>query len=305
MYQIRRSSQASWARPSLRIPDVANRSQKRGDHADDLFNWMNSLDEGFAEYVLAERSDSKTFLAKSNTRQCNFLVWCFFDDQHPYFYKLMIVRFTNRLTTIFQKCIQSAIDAVVVPSQATQLILCDAYLFLSDTLNSLIRFNFHPLGDDSENLIMSEINKHKSGSFKYRMDGARSRLRPHNFGINEQLGMAFAQLKEVFSVIYEMTFGKVFRTIKNFLFRCLSSTKKESKNTTQDYSLSELREWDFRLAIHDFRYKVKDCFIKELNGTPKTVLLTLTFPIWFPWMLVKLMKPSRREKTDFSRQDKS
>ncbi len=82
---------------------------------------------------------------------------------------------------------------------------------------------------------------------------------------------------------------------RSFEYRKTRDKRLSGKGKRKKDGLSELREWDSRLASHYRRTRLKEWLIREFNGTPKTLFLFITSPFWVPWMLIKSKKQTDRK----------
>ena len=298
MYRSILLYQANSARKLLHRLSNNARPQVWGDWCNSLFNLMNTVEQSFAKFVLADQTTSAHSPTEPSSRRCVFIIWCFFDEQDSRFWKLSAVRYFNHLTIIFQRFIQAILDSLVVPLEAGLFLFCDACLFLLDASCSLFRFfafsifrfDFRGLIVDSKDLIMDKFGNYNSRSFEKRETRTTDLFKNGIRGIHKMSAMAFGQITEVFFLIFLEPFGLLFPAKKGSRRKRWAPKRISRKEDRLEDSLSELRQWDVEIASHHWRTRFKQWLKREFNGTPKTLFVIITFPFWFPWMLVKFRK---------------
>ena len=139
MYPTRDYSQAYRAAQISNKPAEATRLQLGSGL---LFDGINFINDGVRAFVLAENSHSPSSLKKSNKPRCKFLVWCLFDDQQPCVHKLISGKSTKHLIRTAPKVCSNSHRCNRRTFPGNSSIGFDAYVFLSDTLNSLFQFIF-------------------------------------------------------------------------------------------------------------------------------------------------------------------
>ena len=111
-----------------------------------IFHSMNFVEQYLVDFVLFDPLSSAPQLTNLNTSQCNFF-WCFFDEQHSCYYKLLVSRSFSGQTRIFQRCIRSIFDASAFTSEIILILKCYASRFLIGLSDSLFRLFYEDEGD--------------------------------------------------------------------------------------------------------------------------------------------------------------
>lgn len=132
-----------------------------------VFHSMIYVERYLVNFVLPNTPSSNNQLTNLNSSQCNFFIWCFFDEQHSCYYKLLVFRSFTGKTRIFQRCIQSIFDGIAFTSEAILILKCYACRFLTVRSDSLFRLFLKTKGI-LRNLVMSKINKDESRSLEYQ-----------------------------------------------------------------------------------------------------------------------------------------
>ncbi len=136
---------------------------------------------------------------------------------------------------------------------------------------------------------MDKFDNDKSRSFEYRKTRAIDVFKLAFQGILNFTGSVFSQTKEVCLILlgplwYLFPFKKSFRR------KSWASKRTSGEEERHEDSLSELRKNDVERTSYYRRTRFKEWVKREFNGTPKTLLVIITFPFWFPWMLIKFKK---------------
>ena len=289
MYRSVLLYQANKARKLLDPLSNIARPKVWGDWCNSLFNLMDTVEQSFAKFVLADKTTSANPPTEPSSLRCIFIIWRFFDEQDSRFWKLSAVRYFNHLTIIFQRFIRAILDSLVVPLEASLILFCHGCLFLLDLSCSLFRFDFRGLIVDSKDLIMDKFDNNKPRSFEYRKTRKIDVFKLAFQGVLNFTGSVFSQTKEVCLFLLGPLW-RLFPAKKSSRRKSWASERTSGKEDRHEDSLSELRQSNVEITSFYRRTRFKEWVKREFNGTPKTLLVVITFPFWFPWMLIKFKK---------------